>query len=178
VLVVSGSLPEGADPSAVLSLLRLARERGVPAIADVPGALLTAAVEAGASHVKPNRAELAEATGIVDPLEAAQWLAARGATVLASLDAEGLMLVGEGIAVAAALDQPLEGNTTGAGDAAVAALAASLADGETDPAAIARRCALWSAAAVLHPLAGSIGAPDDPVLDALSQRIRTRQLEA
>ncbi|WP_307864229.1 PfkB family carbohydrate kinase [Agrococcus sp. TF02-05] len=150
----------------------------MPAIADVPGSLLRSAIDAGASHVKPNRAELAEATGMADPVAAARSLAGRGATALASLDAEGLVLVDERRAVAAALDRPLEGNTTGAGDAAVAALAACLAEGEADPHAIAHRCALWSAAAVLHPLAGSIGAPDDPVLAALAERIRTRDLEA
>lgn len=173
VLVVSGSLPAGSDPEAALRLLRLARTHGIPAIADLPGSLVGAAIDAGATHVKPNRHELREATGIADPLEAARRLAARGTTVLASLDADGLVLVTAGGAVAARLDAPLEGNTTGAGDAAVAALAAALSAGETDLEAIARRCVLWSAAAVLHPLAGSIGDPSP-----LAPRITTRTLEA
>lgn len=159
VLVVSGSLPAGTDPQSVLRLLRLAHERGVPAIADMPGELLGEAIAAGATHVKPNRDELLAATGIAEPAEAARALAARGVTVLASLDVEGMLLIGDDSHVGGALAQPLEGNTTGAGDAAVAALAAALSLGERDPAAIVRRCVLWSAAAVLHPLAGSIGDP-------------------
>lgn len=179
VLVVSGSLPAGSDPESALRLLRLAAARGIPAIADLPGSLLGAAIDAGATHVKPNRAELAEATGIDDPIEAARALvdrgsAARGTAVLASLDIEGLLLVTADGVVAGCLDRPLEGNTTGAGDAAVAALAAALAQGETDPREIVRRCVLWSAAAVLHPLAGSIGDLSAGVERELAPRIRIR----
>ena len=63
----------------------------------------------------------------------------------------------------ARLPEPLAGNATGAGDAAVAAAAAVLADGETDPERLLRRATAWSAAAVLMPLAGEIS-PTHPEL--------------
>ena len=63
----------------------------------------------------------------------------------------------------------LHGNATGAGDAAVAAIAAALAGGDdlasaTDAADrarsdLARRATAWSASAVLMPLAGELS-PD------------------
>jgi hypothetical protein len=56
----------------------------------------------------------------------------------------------------ARLDAPLRGNATGAGDAAVAAIASCLVEGERDPAAILSRAVAWSAAAVLAPLAGEL----------------------
>jgi fructose-1-phosphate kinase PfkB-like protein len=50
----------------------------------------------------------------------------------------------------------LAGNATGAGDAAVAAMAAGLAARETDLCQLVRSATAWSAAAVLMPLAGEI----------------------
>ena len=59
----------------------------------------------------------------------------------------------------ARLGRALSGNTTGAGDAAVAAIAWGLA---TDASAedVLRTATAWSAAAVLHPLAGSLTDPE------------------
>jgi len=56
----------------------------------------------------------------------------------------------------ARLPAPLSGNATGAGDAAVAAVARLLAGGVEDPAALLQRATAWSAAAVLAPLAGEV----------------------
>ena len=71
-------------------------------------------------------------------------------------------------ALRASLTEPLHGNATGAGDAAVAAVAACLAAGVTDPATILRRATAWSAAAVLAPLAGELD-PSYPDLEARLQ---------
>ena len=57
------------------------------------------------------------------------------------------------------LAKPLRGNPTGAGDAAVAALAAGVATGATARAMVQAAVA-WSAAAVLQPVAGDVN-PDD-----------------
>ena len=65
----------------------------------------------------------------------------------------------------ARLPEPLAGNPTGAGDAAVAAVATLLDAGEQDAAALLRRATAWSAAAVLMPLAGEIS-PRHPELEA------------
>ena len=85
----------------------------------------------------------------------------RGAReVLVSLGSDGLLLFdSRGTARRARLHGSLHGNPTGAGDAAVAALAAALDEGGTPGDALTNAVA-WSAAAVLHPLAGRLRAAD------------------
>ena len=166
VLVLAGSLPPGAPDGFLPLLIAVAKDAGVPAIVDTSGPALLRAADAGASVLKPNRAELVEATGITDPIDGAHALLARGAElVLLSLGASGMLAVTASELVHARLDEPLAGNPTGAGDAAVAACAVLYADGERDPELILRRAAAWSAAAVLMPLAGDIS-PQWPALAA------------
>jgi 1-phosphofructokinase family hexose kinase len=157
VLVVSGSLPPGAPDSLLPMLIAVARDAGVPVIVDTSGPALLRAADAGATVLKPNAAELVEATGIADPIAGAEALVARGAElVLLSLGAEGMLAVTATALVHARLDEPLAGNPTGAGDAGVAACAVLYAEGVRDPEPILRRATAWSAAAVLMPLAGDI----------------------
>lgn len=166
VLVISGSLPTGIDEPELRSLMRLGTTRGLPVIVDTSGPLLLAAARAGASLLKPNREELFAATGEAEPLSAMAALMELGAgAVLCSLGAEGMLLAAASdpaersgqSARRARLTAPLKGNPTGAGDAAVAAAAAlatcGAALGDT---AVLRRATVWSAAAVLMPLAGEI----------------------
>ncbi|KKX98002.1 1-phosphofructokinase family hexose kinase [Microbacterium sp. Ag1] len=157
VLVVSGSLPPGAPESLIPMLIAVGRDAGVPVIVDTSGPALLLAADAGASVLKPNAAELVEATGIADPVDGARSLIARGAElVLLSLGAEGMLAVTATELVHARLDEPLSGNPTGAGDAGVAGCAVLYAAGVRDPEQILRRATAWSAAAVLTPLAGDI----------------------
>lgn len=157
VLVVSGSVPPGAPESLVPMLIAVAKDAGVPVIVDTSGPALLRAADAGATVLKPNAAELSEATGIADPIQGARSLIARGTElVLLSLGADGMLAVTASDLVHARLDQPLAGNPTGAGDAGVAACAVLYADGMRDPEQILRRATAWSAAAVLTPLAGDI----------------------
>ena len=166
VLVISGSLPPGAPDGFLPLLIAVAKDAGVPAIVDTSGPALLQAADAGASVLKPNRAELAEATGILDPVDGARMLIERGAElVLLSLGAAGMLAITASDLVRARLDEPLAGNPTGAGDAAVAACAVLYAEGERDPELILRRAAAWSAAAVLMPLAGDIS-PQWPAIAA------------
>ena len=132
------------------------------------GAQLAHAVAAGATAVKPNRHELFDAMGGTDPLDAARRLAALGSgTVFASLDVEGMLAVlPDGRAWHARHDGVLEGNPTGAGDAAVAAIAQALCDRTSVEEQLARATA-WSAAAVLGRQAGQIA---DPA--ALAEHVR------
>ncbi|MFJ4223619.1 1-phosphofructokinase family hexose kinase [Microbacterium sp. NPDC089695] len=168
VLVISGSLPPGAPGSFVPLLIGTAADAGVPVIVDTSGPALLRAADAGASVLKPNAAELVEATGIADPVEGARALLARGAgLVLLSRGAEGMLAVTAETVTHARLDAPLAGNPTGAGDAAVAACAALYADGVRDTETVLRRATAWSAAAVTMPLAGEIS--DD--WSALEQRL-------
>jgi tagatose 6-phosphate kinase len=68
------------------------------------------------------------------------------------------------------LAEPLSGNPTGAGDAAVAALAAGLSLGRA-PRDTLRDAVAWSAAAVLHPVAGHIRPAD---IDRLLPMVRVQ----
>lgn len=169
VLVVSGSVPPGAPESLIPMLLAVGKDAGVPVIADTSGPALLRAADAGADVLKPNAAELIEATGIADPVEGARSLIARGAElVLLSLGADGMLAVTASGLVHARLDERLAGNPTGAGDAGVAACAVLYAAGERDPEQILRRATAWSAAAVLAPLAGDIS----PRWRELEQQLR------
>lgn len=164
VVVISGSFPPGSPTGLLEALIAAAGEH--PVIVDTSGAALLIAADAGVAVLKPNRAELAEATGIADPIDGARELLRRGAgLVLLSLGAEGMLAVTADRILRARLPHPLSGNPTGAGDAAVAAVAALIAGGELDTQAILRRATAWSAAAVLMPLAGEIS-PQHPRLEA------------
>ncbi|UJP09444.1 PfkB family carbohydrate kinase [Microbacterium sp. KUDC0406] len=167
VLVISGSVPPGTPDDLLPSLIALGREAGAIVIADTSGPALLSAADAGADVLKPNAAELAEATGITDPIEGAHELLRRGASlILLSRGAEGMLAVSaDADVVSARLPEALAGNPTGAGDAAVSAAAVLLASGIRDPEAILRRATAWSAAAVLMPLAGDIH-PSWPELEA------------
>ncbi len=167
-VAICGSLPPGFEPEALGELVRRLVAAGTRTVVDTSGPGILAAARAGAYALKPNRDELAAATGHTDPLSGARALIALGARlVVVSLGADGLIVVPRsGVPVHARLLRPLRGNATGAGDAAVAAIAAALAhggelDAEADAAAarradLARRATAWSASAVLMPLAGEL----------------------
>lgn len=160
VLVGSGSLPESSPAQFYPDLVRLAHSRGIPAIIDTSGAGIIACARAGADLLKPNHHELMDATGESDLFSAARGLLDLGARrVLVSLGAEGMLAFSadlRGSCLKARLPQPLSGNPTGAGDAAVAAAAAQMASGTPSLEQILRSAAAWSAAAVLMPGAGEI----------------------
>jgi len=170
-VVGSGSLPPEAPETFYAELVAIASARGLPSVVDAVGGALLRAAEAGASVVKPNRRELADTTGLDDPVAGARTLLDAGAgLVLVSLGAEGMLAVPHsGDPVHARLPHPLTGNATGAGDAAVAAVASLLAAGIADPGALLRRATAWSAAAVLAPLAGEL----DPTYPELEARLVT-----
>ncbi|MBS0022659.1 1-phosphofructokinase family hexose kinase [Microbacterium paraoxydans] len=168
VLVISGSLPPGTPEALLPMLIAVGRDAGVPVIVDTSGPGLLRAADAGATVLKPNAAELAEATGSDDPVAAARTLLERGAElVLLSLGADGMLAVTHDDLLHARLEEPLAGNPTGAGDAGVAACAVLYAEGTRDPETVLRRATAWSAAAVLMPLAGDIS----PRWTALEQQL-------
>ncbi|MBP2478740.1 tagatose 6-phosphate kinase [Crossiella equi] len=153
VVVLSGSLPPGAPPDAYRDLLTLAGD--TPTVLDADGEALRQALPANPTAVKPNAAELRAVTGIADPATAARTLLDQGAeAVLASGGPAGLLAITTEGSWRARPPRRLSGNPTGAGDACVAALAAGLTTNHTWP-QILREAAALSAAAVLHPQAGS-----------------------
>ncbi|MFE6485387.1 1-phosphofructokinase family hexose kinase [Streptomyces sp. NPDC057757] len=158
VVVLSGSLPPGLSEDAYGQLVAAARRVGVPVVLDTAGPALLAALDAGPDLVKPNAVELRETVGAGDPLAGAEALRRAGAgSVVVSLGAEGLLAVTPDGVWRARPPGPLAGNPTGAGDAAVAALAAGLADRAPWPERLRSAVAL-SAAAVRAPLAGDFDA--------------------
>jgi 1-phosphofructokinase family hexose kinase len=176
-VAISGSLPPGFGPEQLGALVGELVGGGIPVIVDTSGAGLLAAARAGAHALKPNHEELEAATGHADPLVGARSLLALGARlVVVSLGRDGLLLVdGTNVPLHAQLPRELHGNATGAGDAVVAAITATLAArtdlaGDTDEAEsarteLARRATAWSASAVLIPHAGELS-PDHSALEA------------
>lgn len=161
-VVVCGSMPPGLPVDSLMQLCRRLSASDVRVAVDTSGPTLRAAAVAGAALVKPNRDELADVVGrslssIGDVIDAARELRSWGAgAVLASLGADGAVLVDDdGIIVGSApVDRPR--SAVGAGDAL---LAGFLAAGAKGTAALAEALA-WGAAAVSLPGSRMPG-PDD-----------------
>ncbi|MEU7974307.1 1-phosphofructokinase [Micromonospora sp. NPDC049089] len=152
-VVLCGSVPPGLPADAYAQLCRKLRAADVRVAVDTSGPALREAALAGATVLKPNRDELAEVVGsplkdLGDVVDAAQCLRAWGAgTVVASLGADGAVLVdAEGVRTGTCpVARPR--STVGAGDAL---LAGFLAAGAQGAAALAEGLA-WGAAAVSLP---------------------------
>lgn len=161
-VVACGSVPPGLSVRAFGELCARLVAAGVRLAVDTSGPALRAAADAGAALVKPNREELAEAVGtplrsLGDVVEAAERLRGWGAgAVLASLGADGAVLVDrDGVVTGESpVEQPR--STVGAGDAL---LAGFLAGGARGSEALAEGLA-WGAAAVSLPGSRMPG-PDD-----------------
>ncbi|CAO0836636.1 1-phosphofructokinase [Streptomyces microflavus] len=151
-----GSLPRGLPPQWYAELVARSHRAGTRIALDTSGPALTAALREGPDVIKPNSQELAEAVGrplatVGDALEAAEELRARGArSVLASLGADGQLLVeASGAYFATARVETVRSNV-GAGDAS---LAGFLTAGGQGPEALASAVAHGAAAV---QLAGSL----------------------
>ncbi|MGW2172542.1 1-phosphofructokinase [Streptomyces sp. NPDC001705] len=157
-----GSLPRGLAPSWYAELVARAHAAGVRIALDTSGPALLQALRERPDVVKPNAEELAEAVGrplatVGDAVKAAEELRELGArSVLASLGADGQLLVSEdGTWFGNARVDAVRSNV-GAGDSS---LAGFLIAGGAGPGALASAVA-HGAAAVRLP--GSVmPAPDD-----------------
>jgi 1-phosphofructokinase len=151
-LAVGGSLPAGVGEDFYPGLVRAARDRGLRVALDTSGTAFGWALRARPDLVKPNAEELAEATErtlvtLGDAVEAAQQLRRAGArAVLASLGADGAILVDEdGVRHGEApVARPV--SAVGAGDALLAGFLSAGGAG-TGALAVGLR---WGAAAVQH----------------------------
>jgi tagatose 6-phosphate kinase len=161
VVVASGSAPPGFPVDGYAQLATLGRAAGCKVVVDASGSPLLGCLSAEPHVVKPNRDELREVTGRDDPVEGAKVLQGKGAQhVVVSLGVGGmLVLAPDGSLTRAVPGTPLRGNPTGAGDAAVAAIAAGLADDAHWDTMLVDAVA-WSAAAVLQPVAGAVDLAD------------------
>ncbi|MFI8425508.1 1-phosphofructokinase [Streptomyces sp. NPDC085479] len=147
-----GSLPRGLAPEWYARLVARAHGAGARIALDTSGPSLLAALTARPDVVKPNADELAEAVGrplrtVGDAVKAAEEVRERGAgTVLASLGADGQLLVTAAGTWFGSAAVPVVRSNVGAGDAS---LAGFLAAGGEGPEALAAAVAHGAAAVQL-----------------------------
>lgn len=164
VLVVSGSCPPGTTPEDLAQLLQSARDKGLRVVLDTSGPLLVACAGL-ADAVKPNLEELVQATGQPDLAGGVSVLLGKGVRAVAVSDGpRGMDLFtpgqdGKPVSCHVPAPRLQVVNPTGAGDSAVAAIAAFMDEHpEVDPVderALVAAVAL-SAAAVRTPVAGLV----------------------
>ena len=153
-LVLSGSLPDGLGAEFVTELAKVAHEKGAKFVADTSGEPLTAAVDAGAYLIKPNRRELTQLAGYEGVIDlsaihdACERVIERGVdVVVASLGATGAFVLSkEGDE--ARIYSPFVDvqSTVGAGDALLAGTISGLVRGEDIVEAVRMGVATGSAA--------------------------------
>ncbi|MEV6104171.1 1-phosphofructokinase, partial [Streptomyces sp. NPDC051940] len=155
-----GSLPLGLGAEWYAELVDRVHRAGARIALDTSGPALGAALTRRPDVVKPNAEELAEAVGrplatVGDAVKAAAEVRDRGAgAVLASLGADGQLLVaGDGVWYAVAPVDAVRSDV-GAGDAS---LAGFLTAGGTGAAALAAAAGWEEHTSVLHSLAVSSG---------------------
>lgn len=147
-----GSLPRGLEPSWYAELVARAHAAGARIALDTSGPALLAALRERPDVVKPNAEELAEAVGrplatVGDAVKAAEELRELGAvTVLASLGADGQILVDASGAWFASAPVDAVRSNVGAGDSS---LAGFLIAGGEGPKALASAVAHGAAAVQL-----------------------------
>jgi 1-phosphofructokinase len=160
-----GSLPRGLAPEWYAELVARAHRAGARIALDTSGPSLTAALRQRPDVVKPNAEELAQAVGrplatVGDAVKAAEELRRLGArAVLASLGADGQLLVDDAGSYFGAAHVTAVRSNVGAGDAS---LAGFLAAGGTGPAALASAVAHGAAAVQLPGSAMPTPADLDP----------------
>ncbi|MGW1725026.1 1-phosphofructokinase [Streptomyces sp. NPDC002306] len=171
-----GSLPRGLAPSWYADLVARAHAAGARIALDTSGPALVEALRERPDVVKPNAEELAEAVGrplatIGDALKAAEELRERGArAVLASLGADGQLLVdGAGAWFAGARVEVVRSNV-GAGDSS---LAGFLIAGGSGPQALASAVAHGAAAVQLPGSVMPTPADLDPAAVTLTAEVPT-----
>lgn len=152
-VVICGSLPPGVPDGVYAGLCERFTAAGIRVAVDSSGPALVATVAAGPALIKPNREELAEAVGrpvasLRDAVDAAQELRGLGVeTVLASLGADGAVLVDRGGMTVGQAPVSFPRSSVGAGDALLAGFLAAGGQGST---ALTEALA-WGAAAVGLP---------------------------
>ncbi|GAA3106478.1 1-phosphofructokinase [Streptomyces rectiviolaceus] len=164
-----GSLPRGLAPSWYADLVARAHAAGARIALDTSGPALLAALAERPDVVKPNAEELAEAVGrplttVGDAVKAAEELRELGArAVLASLGADGQLLVDDSGTYFGSAPVDAVRSNVGAGDSS---LAGFLIAGGTGPTALASAVA-HGAAAVQLP-GSAMPTPSDLAPDAVT----------
>ena len=120
-----GSIPQGVEKSVYNSIIRMAREAGIPAVLDCDGEALSLGLQAKPALIKPNRRELAGLIGEEEEklkdigflVEACGKVASQYDTdIICTLDEDGSVFVGkDGVWKVGIAKVPLMG-FSGAGD--------------------------------------------------------------
>ena len=133
VITISGSVPSGTPADFYRTLVRIAKQHGVPVLVDTSGDLLKEAVKEKPTMIKPNTDEIAQLLG--RPIssgkqleDAAQMLQQSGIPIVAiSMGKDGVLVAcDEGLFLGTTPDIPVV-NTVGCGDSMVAGFAVGLA---------------------------------------------------
>ncbi|MBI0583154.1 MAG: 1-phosphofructokinase [Methanomassiliicoccus sp.] len=133
MVAMGGSLPPGAGADTYRRIIEMMKEKGIITLLDADGEALREGIKAGPDYIKPNRFELSELVGrplpdVEDVVEAAEGIRSGGVgMVLASMAAEGMVLVGNGQRYWAVPPRVDAVNTVGVGDSAVAGFIYGLA---------------------------------------------------
>lgn len=157
-VVLSGSLPPELPASVVADVAAVARRLGAGFVCDSAGDALTAAVEAGADLVSPNRRELREllepgtAPEDFDHEAAARELVARGVgAVVVSLGEDGAFAVERGGTETRCPSPAVDVlSAVGAGDSLLAGVVLGLLRDESFGAAVRRGVVIGAATCLEH----------------------------
>lgn len=174
IVVLSGSLPNGADRTMYRRLIEMIHERGGKVFLDADGEAFFHGLEAKPEYIKPNRYELQsyfgkeEDAGREELIEMCRNLRAGGiANVLLTLGAEGaLVFTDKGIIDAKGLDVEVK-SSVGAGDSFLAAYALGV-EQCLDTETIVKKAVAASAGAVLTE---GTNPPSPDTLKELEQKV-------
>ena len=152
-VIISGSLPPGVNPEIYRKIIEIVKSNGAKAVLDTDGEAFKIGMLEQPDIIKPNIHELSRQTGrklekIDDIQNAAHKFRDQGIeTVLVSMGARGMLLVGNNVQCLASPPKVEAINTIGAGDSAVAGFIYGLASGKDLPEAL--RCAVAAGTATV-----------------------------
>ncbi len=136
IVIISGSIPPGVHPKIYRKLIEIAKNRNAKVILDADGEALAEGTQGLPDMIKPNIHELSRLVGaelreLDDIVNAARSIQNKGIiTVLVSMGAQGLLLVGEKENYHAFHPEVEVKNTIGAGDSAIAGFVYGLIEGK------------------------------------------------
>jgi 1-phosphofructokinase len=171
-LVAAGSLPAGAPEDFYAQVTRAAVAVGVPVAIDTSGPALAAAIDAGASVVKPNLEELEEILGrdlitVGDVIDAAAELRGRGCKdLLVSMGGHGALLITEEGSWWAGGPALIPRSTVGAGDCTLSGYLHTVGT----PAERLAGAVAWGRAACLLP-GSTVPGPEETQACAVAVRV-------
>ena len=178
ILILSGSIPKGCQPTIYRDLTARYRSRGARVYLDADGENFRRGIEAAPTLIKPNIHELnrylgKDLTQVAEIAAAAREFLALGMEeVVVSLGEDGALLVKEGLCLKAeGLKVPVL-STVGAGDSMVAALAYGAERGMGDD----RRLKLAIAISAASVMCSGTQAPEKETIEALYQQVTIREV--